>query len=177
MKRNFLPQKLVKMLWRYDPETGYFYWLVRYGHCEIGDRAGFQKYRKHGSGPITMIFGGHHYMAHNLAWIYMTGRNPNNEVDHINRDQTDNRWKNLRAATRSQNQANTRLYKNNKLRIRGVHFVKANGRYRVMISHDGKNKHLGYFNTVDEAATAYSVAARAVHGKFAASDSALRQVT
>lgn len=102
----------------------------------------------------------------------MTGEMPKNEVDHIDRDHGNNVWRNLRDATRAQNQANTGLYRNNKLKIRGVH-THHTGRYRAMISENGKNRHLGCFGSKEDAARAWQAAAEALHGKFLSS--ALRQ--
>lgn len=109
------------------------------------------------------------YFAHNIIWVLVTGREPDEEIDHENRDSSDNRWCNLREATRSQNQANTSLYKNNKLRMRGIHLSgKKTKRYRAVISQNGRNYHIGYFDTIEAAQAAWRKAASARHSEFAA---------
>lgn len=87
------------------------------------------------------------------------------DVDHINGDGLDNRRCNLREATRQQNLANRRAHRNNKTGIKGVwrHGLK----WRASIQVDGKTRHLGGFDTPEDAGRAYEAAARALHGDFA----------
>lgn len=70
-------------------------------------------------------------------------------VDHENGNKLDNRIQNLRKATDSQNSHNRGPTKRNKLGIKGIHRVK--DRYRAIIEINGKNIHLGYFGTLEEA--------------------------
>jgi hypothetical protein len=111
-------------------------------------------------------FGGKEYAEHTLIWIWMTGIIPSAEIDHKNRVSDDNRWCNLRAATRSQNQANTGPYKNCKSGVRGVH--RQHGKWRAMITKNGKSRHLGYFAERWQAKEAWQRAAAEAHGIFAA---------
>lgn len=46
------------------------------------------------------------FLAHRLVWLYMTGKWPENQIDHDNGDATDNRWVNLDDVTRSKNGMN-----------------------------------------------------------------------
>lgn len=88
-------------------------------------------------------------------------------VDHINHNPLDNRRCNLRLATRSQNQMNHRVQRNNTSGFKGVHLFKRTGKYRAYIMVMGKEKHLGYFVTAEEAHAAYCAAAAELHGEFA----------
>lgn len=83
--------------------------------------------------------------------------------DHHNLDSLDNQRENLRIATNSQNQCNTRPY--GAIPYKGVFMFK--GRYRAAIMVNRKRKYLGYFDTAEEAAMAYNNAARVLHGEFA----------
>jgi len=87
------------------------------------------------------------------------------EVDHRNGDKLDNRKRNLRYATASQNHANSKVYKNSMFGLKGVGLHR--GMIRAYIQVDGKAKHLGYFETIEEAALAYNAAAKAAFGEFA----------
>lgn len=85
--------------------------------------------------------------------------------DHINRNKLDNRKTNLRVATASQNQANRRMPKTNTSGYKGVRWDR--GKWRAYIGVDGKDRHLGRFVNITDAAKAYDVAALAVFGDFA----------
>lgn len=91
------------------------------------------------------------------------------EVDHINRNKLDNRRCNLREATRSQNNANHEIQKNNTLGYRGVGRVTQGtiNPYYATIKVNGKNIYLGVFKTIEKAALAYNKAALEYFGEFA----------
>lgn len=97
------------------------------------------------------------------------------EVDHINRDPSDNRPENLRLATRSQNMHSARTTKRGGAQSsihRGVCLHRSRKgdsttRWRAHIGVDGRTRHLGYFQDEREAALAYDAAARRLHGAFA----------
>lgn len=73
-------------------------------------------------------------------------------VDHINRDGLDNRKINLRLCTQKENIRNSKLYKNNSSGYKGISFIRNKWRSRIFI--EGKDKHLGLFDTLEEAITA-----------------------
>src|SRR5690348_8900862 len=107
--RPSLSQAHLKELLRYDPETGKFFWLVRARRrSRIGDEAGSD----HGQGYIEIGIEGRRYLAHRLAWFYMTGEWPPEMVDHKDLCRSNNRWANLRLATHGQNVQNTPARRN-----------------------------------------------------------------
>lgn len=86
------------------------------------------------------------------------------QIDHINRDKTDNRIENLRAASACENRINTK----DRVRIHKYRGINRKGsRYRAQISYRGVHHHLGSFSTVEDAAEAYNKAALTIHGQFA----------
>jgi hypothetical protein len=110
---------------------------------------------------------GHRYHAHCLAWLYMTGEWCELDIDHRNGDRADNRWSNLREATRTQNNGNGKRPRNNSTGFKGVHFFKQTGRYQAGITVDGRRQHLGYFSDPEDAHAAYLNAAEKYFGEFA----------
>jgi len=107
---------------------------------------------------------GHTYNAHRLAWFIHHGEVPDC-LDHINQDKSDNRIKNLRVATRSQNRANTPKRSNNKSGYKGV---RASGnKFCATIKYQGKAYHLGTYDDAFTANTAYRGAAIILYGEFA----------
>ena len=142
----------VKELWEYDPKTGNFIWKVdrsfRKIKCKIAGTT-------HPSGYVYLIFKRSRYSAHRVAWLWMTGEWPEDQIDHINRIRDDNRWKNLREATASQNLANYDKPKDNTSGFRGVDFAKKKNKWRARIMINGKRIELGYFNTAKEASEVY----------------------
>ena len=88
-------------------------------------------------------------------------------VDHVNRNPLDNRRCNLRLATRSQNQGNRKMQKNNKSGYHGVNYSKMMGKWRAEIKTYDKRRHLGFYGNIEDAAKAYDDAAIEYFGEFA----------
>lgn len=89
------------------------------------------------------------------------------ECDHIDLDALNNRRKNLRLATRQQNAANRGRFVNCTSGFKGVYFDKKLYRWRAMIKVDGIKRHIGHFDTPEEAHAAYCKAAEKYFGEFA----------
>lgn len=104
---NNLTQEYLKSILHYAPETGIFTWIVCLSNrAKIGSIAG--TIRNNGYSKINI--GGQLYYAHRLAWLYMTGKWPKEHVDHKDNVRANNKWKNLREATYSQNNKNRASY-------------------------------------------------------------------
>lgn len=80
----------------------------------------------------------------------------NKEVDHINRDKLDNRRSNLRFATRSENNRNTDIRKDNTSGYKGVNYFKPRNCWVARIQIKGKRFFLGSFDTREKAIMAYA---------------------
>lgn len=122
------------------------------------------------TGYLRITIDGRRYLGQRLAFLYMTGAWPADKAEHENLDRADNRWANLRPATNSQNQMNTRAKSSNKHGFKGVSLHKASGKFRAQITagnDDRKRRHIGLFETAEQAATAYDAEARSMHGEFA----------
>ena len=165
---NFRPlpplEELQKIL-SYDSGTGIFTWLSSKGRRREGSAAGTVR----PSGYIQIYFERRAYLAHRLAWLFATGEDPGDyTIDHINRKRADNRFENLRLATRQQQQGNHPVHSNNTSGVRGVCFSRQRNRWVAQIMINGKQTHLGRFATKEEAAATYQKAAAAYFGEFLA---------
>ena len=158
-----ITQSHLKELIHYDPITGIFTWIKpRYG-VTVGKEAG----SINGRGYRQIVINGKTYKAHRLAFLYHTGGFPPNEIDHVNRIKEDNRWLNLREATRSQNMSNIVKPRNNTNEFKGISWHKGVTKWIAQIQLNGKKKHLGCFDTPEEAHVAYCKASDELHGEFA----------
>ena len=87
------------------------------------------------------------------------------DVDHRDLDGLNNQRDNLRFATVSQNQMNTRIRKHNKSGFKGVS-LHPDRKWHAYIKKDGKGINLGGFDTPEEAHAAYCRAAESMFGDF-----------
>lgn len=146
----------------YNPETGVFTWIKikAPNRRPLGSVAGsLDSY-----GYVNIGIGGRRYLAHRLAWLYMTGNWPKEEIDHRNRARNDNRWENLRLSHHGQNQMNSAVSRNNKLGVRCVYQM-ANGSFKASVKAHGKN-YQKTFMTLNEAANYADTLRERLHGEF-----------
>lgn len=167
MKHRAAPAiHILKRLYLYVPETGVFRHKRDTARGRLGEIAGCLR----PDGYIKISVDGEQYLAHQLAWFYVYGEwLP--EIDHINRKRSQNWIKNLRPATRAQNNGNSDGWAKDKRKHklpRGVyHYARCPGRYRSQIEANYKIIHLGCFNSIEEADEAYKLAAIKYFGEFA----------
>lgn len=166
-KNDILTQEQARQILDYDPDTGVFRWRRRqdvglaWNNRNAGKIAGHVSVKGH----VHVMVNRQRIYAHRLAWLIMTGGYPGADIDHINGDKSDNRFSNLRAASRAENNYNRAIQRNNKTGVKGVYPYK--NRFRSQIVVDGNIKHIGVFGTLDEAKAAYEKAAAQYHGEFA----------
>ena len=147
-------QQRLRELLNYDPDTGVFTWKApKSNRIKVGQKAGAAlkhvDYRQIGIDGTT-------YRAHRLAWMYVYGEDPGPlQVDHINRDRSDNRIGNLRLTTNQENHFN--------LPCKGCYFRGDRQQWCAQITFDGVSQHLGYFMTEVEARLAYLAAKKRLH--------------
>jgi hypothetical protein len=159
-----LAQKRLKELLHYDPDTGLFTRVKSMPRSKKGEVVGYTN----GRGWLRVKIDGKHYKLHRLAFLYMEGAFPPDEVDHINGNKDDNRWCNLRKATRAQNNANRASGGNSVTGYRGV--LPSGKRFFAQITKDGKRIHLGMYDCPKEAHKAYCRAAKDFYEEFARFD-------
>jgi hypothetical protein len=147
----------------YDAATGWFRWRVQVSsNVRVGGIAG-----NYAAGYWQIKIDRRNYRAHRLAWLFMTGKFPDHEIDHIDGDGTHNAWPNLREATHAQNMANYRRRKKNASGFKGVYQQGSSSSWFAHIWDGERLVHLGSFPTREEAHAAYLAAARSYHGEFA----------
>ena len=172
---GMLTQARLKEVVHYDPDIGVFTWLTRVVREEWNrtDRSWNGRYAGKRAGSLSVHLGyrilgidDHAQYEHRLAWLYMTGEWPAEYIDHINLIKSDNRWGNLRAASRSQNKANVPLGLKNTSGYKGVCYSPRHEKWKAQIQVDRRNRHLGLFNTPEDAHAAYCFAAKSHFGEF-----------
>jgi HNH endonuclease/AP2 domain len=145
----------------YDPDTGIFRWKVRLSNSiHVGDIAGSPD----GEGYLMIRLDNRYYKAHRLAWLYVHGAWPDDQIDHINTDPADNRIANLRQATQLLNKQNSRRsHRDSASRYLGVSWDRARSKWLAQICVNGQRKNLGRFDTEEAAYAAYLAAKAAIH--------------
>lgn len=175
--------ELLRQLLRYEPETGNLFWLPRQtemfspgntssqANCaawnsKYAHREAFKRRDRYGYLWGYLFKGA--YRAHRVAWAIFNGAWPEQNIDHVNLDKSDNRIANLRTATASDNMRNRVAPATNSSGYKGVHLHKQSGRWRARIRSGGENHiHLGMFDTKEAAHAAYCQAAEKYHQDFA----------
>jgi hypothetical protein len=161
-RRPRVTRARLRALMHYDDDTGEFRWLERRGGRIL---AGAVAGTLADNGYRLITLDGRQYRAHQLAWFYMTGEWCALLIDHRDGDPANNRWDNLRCATRSQSNANRRRHRNNSCGLKGV--SRSRSGWRATIHKEGRRHNLGIFSTPEDAHAAYVKAARRLFGEFA----------
>jgi hypothetical protein len=150
----------------YDPEAGI---LTRkkkysiYSNYKIGDVLR----TTNGNGYIHFYLANKNYLGHRVAWYLYHGEWPKDQIDHVDHDATNNKIKNLRAATQSENNMNRGLFSRIHCLPKGVYLTTSKASpYKSSIRLNKKFIHLGYFKTVEEASEAYEDAAENLFKEF-----------
>lgn len=157
-----LKQERLKEKLEYDLNTGIFTWIVKHPGVKTGSSAGC----KLNSGAIQIMIDGKKFAAHKLAFLYVTGMWPD-EVDHINGNNSDNRWFNLRVCNHSQNLLNRKIDRRSSTGKKNVTVDPRTGKYRVVLSIDGKRKWIGSYDSLEMAELIAIESRIKYHGEYA----------
>ncbi len=170
-KRLPKPAELRNLL-EYSPDTGKLFWKRRpvemfKGGSTGGAESACARWNSrwagkeaftanHGNGPhgtgyrSGRIFYGRH-LAHRVIWAMETGAWPKHDIDHEDHDRANNRFNNLREATRSENCKNQTMRSTNTSGFMGVYWDKHNRNWAASICSNGKRHHLGTFTDKKDA--------------------------
>jgi len=155
----------------YDSETGLFRWLKQLApRGKVGSVAGGAYNCIDGKGSIrkrwSIRIDGTLYLAHRLAWFYVNGEWPGPLLDHVDGNPLNNAFLNLRPASKSQNLYNTRIRRDNRSGVKGVHWDSARGKWMAVIKADRRSIHLGRFDKLEDASAARAIAEEKYHGDY-----------
>jgi hypothetical protein len=140
-----LSQEFVKSILDYNSETGEWFWKTK---LKAGGKCS--------QGYWRIKIDQKSYKAHRLAWLYAFGKFPQSQIDHVNGNRSDNRLCNLRLASNAENQMNrAKAAVTNNSGFLGVNFNKVVGKFAARIQSNGKRIHIGYFDSPEDASSAY----------------------
>jgi hypothetical protein len=154
-------------------DTGYRYIPLTQGQNAIVDTADFEWLNEFNWFAYwsrqTQTFYAAKQISHRLTGMhsFILNCKIGERVDHVNNNTLDNRRENLRKATAAENSRNCRISKRNVSGFKGVHFRKEFGTWRACIRYEYVLRHLGSFDSAEEAAKAYDHAAIELFGEFA----------
>ncbi|TES59157.1 HNH endonuclease [Pseudomonas syringae group genomosp. 3] len=158
-----ITQERLKQVLRYSPIVGVFEWRIAGRKIRPGYLAGAVV----GTGYVRITIDRVPYPGHQLAWLYMTGEWPEEQIDHRDGDRSNNAFKNLRLATEAQNSWNSKKKKNNTSGVKGVFFCNTTKKWVASFRMNGKMVYRKFFATMDEASIAIRSAREQLQGEFA----------
>jgi hypothetical protein len=147
MATNQLTQERLKNLLHYNPDTGVFTRINKFRNLPANSVVGCVG----AGGYMQCSIDSRMYKMHRLAWLYVHGRWPIDQIDHINHDVTDNRICNLREVSCAENHQNRARRTKSSSGYLGVGWHKRDKCWQAHIEIDGKRLHLGYYANLDEA--------------------------
>ena len=159
MSQTELTAERLRELLSYDPETGVFRWIKARRAVTVGAIAGGED----GNGYLRIKINETKHLSHRLAWLYIHGEWPAQQMDHINGVRHDNRLVNLRQATPGENQQNVSAHRNNPSKQLGVDWYKPRNKWRARIKINRKETYLGIFEKLEDAVAARAKAKAELH--------------
>lgn len=172
---NKITQEYLKEALSYDKETGIFKWRLDRPESHFKDWRGKNGFysninenliagspsrpsKRNPTSYIVIGLNGKNYKAHRLAWLYVYGEWPEEDIDHIDLNTKNNAISNLRLSINKLNHKNRSKYSNNSSGVVGVSFHKKTGKWQAEGQEivDGKRirHYLGLFKTLEDAAEA-----------------------
>ena len=170
--RTDLTAEFVRSIMVYDSERGVLiwrrrddvpaWWNTRYagkiaGHVHVSEDDGY----------VHVVINSVLYLAHRIIWLYVTGAWPLTDIDHRDTNRANNRFENFRLADGNKNAANRSLCRNNKLKLKGVHWHRAAEKYQAQIGVNNKRINLGFSDCPAAAHLLYVIASDKHFGEFA----------
>lgn len=158
-----IPIEVIRHWFVYEPDTGLIRWRVKPKGTprNAGDVAGNRDKQR---GYIQIRLLGKKVYGHRMAWALHYGEWPQNEVDHINLNRSDNRIANLRAVTHQQNMLNLPK-KASQVGLTGVYRTKSG--FMAQTNFSGRRYYIGHYKTAAEAKEAYNAKLVELRGEFA----------
>ncbi len=161
-----LTQEYLQLRFIYFPDSGIFVWR---GNETRSNQWNSRCANKNagsidGQGYIQITIDGTSYLAHRLAFLYMTGEWPIRLIDHKDTNCSNNAWSNIRQANHSQNGFNSRVSSRNTSGYKGVTPFK--GKFTARVGINGKQQYLGIFDTAELANIAVLNKRQELHGEF-----------
>jgi hypothetical protein len=151
----------------FEYRDGKLFWKIcKAKRIKVGQEAGCHKEKGYFHAGID----GTNYLIHRLVFCWHNGFMPE-FIDHIDGNPSNNKIENLRIATRSQNNCNSKIQKNNKSGVRGVAWIEARKRWVVNCQVNKKAKQIGYFKDFELAELVAKEAQSLFHGEYARKES------
>lgn len=133
-EKKVLTQEVLQQLMNYNPHTGIFTWRKPLNnHHKKGDVVG----NLNSIGYLRVYVYGKNRLLHRLAFLYMEGQEPEDFTDHIDGNRSNNRFKNLRKCSNSQNQHNSKVSGKNTSGIKGLSYIATTGAWKASLSMKG----------------------------------------
>lgn len=136
----------------FNERAGVLYWKIRPALCvNKGDAAG----NLDNKGYVRIQYSGVRYLRGRIIWEMYNGEiPPGMEIDHKDGNSQNDKLSNLRLVTHVVNSKNRSIRSDNTTGATGVYFHKPSGRWRARITINGVKRHLGMFDTIEDAKAA-----------------------
>jgi len=160
-----LTQEYLKSILHYNSESGTFTWIKSNRYGWVGKIAGCSRTVRGENYRVIRI---NHvlYPAHRLAWFYTSGVWPDKEIDHIDRNGSNNSIINLREATRLENNCNKALNTRNTSGVKGVRWHGVARKWEARVNFNKVEYYLGLFETIEQADSVVRAKRLELHGEF-----------
>lgn len=162
--------RVLRRLLSYDPATGDLMWRSRPLWMFKGSTPGYRRRawtawtKRYANQPAFKTVSNQGYLvstlfnqtftAHRIIYCLQTGEWSSTEIDHINGNRADNRWCNLRAVSKTDQQRNMCRSRRNTSGQTGVYWSKAARKWAARIGSKSGSIHLGLYDTLEGATLA-----------------------